>query len=292
MNILLITSFSDSTVENKRIREEVEKMGHNLEVFTTQDFAFSIENSEIKLEGAPNIDNIDLVIVRGILNSIKPLSAYIGYLREKGIKVFDNALSSHQYTINKVSDLLKLASKNIAIPDTYYARDFSEYKKYAEKLGYPFIIKSTGSGKGRGVYKIDNEQELIGFIEGATENEKNAKGYILQQFVEYEHDLRVLIIGDEINVMKRIPGEGEFRANFSLGGSVEIFDLDEEGKTLAKNALAAVDMSVGGVDVLIAKSGERYILEVNHAAGFAGMEEATGKNIGEIYVKNAISKAV
>ncbi|BCX15038.1 MAG: hypothetical protein KatS3mg088_721 [Patescibacteria group bacterium] len=49
-------------------------------------------------------------------------------------------------------------------------------------------------------------------------------------------------------------------------------------------------MSVGGVDILIGEDGSRYILEVNHTAGFVGMEKATGKNIGKIWLENAIVK--
>ena len=36
---------------------------------------------------------------------------------------------------------------------------------------------------------------------------------------------------------------------------------------------------------------KRYILEVNHTAGFLGMEKATGENIGKIFVEHAIAQA-
>jgi glutathione synthase/RimK-type ligase-like ATP-grasp enzyme len=91
--------------------------------------------------------------------------------------------------------------------------------------------------------------------------------------------------------MRRIPGEGEFRANFSLGGSVELFDLDEAGKKMAMKALKAVGLSIGGVDMLITEDNKRYILEVNHTAGFIGMELATSTNIGKIWVEHAIASA-
>jgi glutathione synthase/RimK-type ligase-like ATP-grasp enzyme len=56
-------------------------------------------------------------------------------------------------------------------------------------------------------------------------------------------------------------------------------------------ALTAIDMSVGGVDVLIAEGNKKYILEVNHTAGFVGMEKATGENIGRVFVEHAIANA-
>ena len=92
--------------------------------------------------------------------------------------------------------------------------------------------------------------------------------------------------------MKRIPGEGEFRANFSLGGKVEIFKPDLETRDMALEAMRAVELKVGGVDVLITKDGKKCILEVNHTPGFVGMEEATKENITRKYVELVIEKAV
>jgi len=146
-------------------------------------------------------------------------------------------------------------------------------------------------GKGVGVYKADDEEGLANLVAEFESNEKNPKNYILQEFIPYVYDIRALIIGNDVFAMRRIPGEGEFRANFSLGGAVEPYELDEEGRKLAINALAAINMSVGGVDILITKDGKRYILEVNHNAGFTGMEKATGKNIGKVFVEHAIAEA-
>jgi len=91
--------------------------------------------------------------------------------------------------------------------------------------------------------------------------------------------------------MRRIPAKNEFRANFSLGGSVELFDPQPKTIKLAHQALKAVDMTIAGVDVLITQDNKQYILEVNHTAGFVGMEKATGKNIAKIWLEHAIKTA-
>jgi len=51
--------------------------------------------------------------------------------------------------------------------------------------------------------------------------------------------------------------------------------------------LAAVNLDIGGVDVLITPDGTRYILEANHTPGMLGMEEATGENITREYLEYA-----
>ncbi|MBI2007399.1 MAG: 30S ribosomal protein S6--L-glutamate ligase, partial [Candidatus Blackburnbacteria bacterium] len=82
----------------------------------------------------------------------------------------------------------------------------------------------------------------------------------------------------------------EFRANFSLGGSVRSFELGEEDRKLALTALEKVDLAVGGVDLLITEN-RRYVLEVNHTPGMLGMEAATGENITRAYLEYAVEHA-
>jgi len=289
MKISLITTLP-SLVENKRIEEEVRNLGHEFELIDLGNFNFFIRDGKVNV---PQLEGLstDIIIMRGIFNSIKAISVVVGRLREKGAKIFDNNFLEHRYSIDKVTDLIKLSNAAISVPNTVYVREFKEYKSAIEKVGFPVVIKSSRMGKGANVFKINSPDGLSTFINEAESQEKSAKGYIIQEFIHYKYDLRCLIIGKSVFTMRRIPKEGEFRANFSLGGSVEPFDLDEEGEKLAISALDAVNMSVGGVDILITDDGKRYILEVNHTAGFVGMEEATGKNIGKLYVEHAIAQA-
>lgn len=289
MKIVLLTTHPQ-LVENARLKEEALASGHSFEIVDLNFFKFYIDEEKIDLGGLENV-KADLVIVRGIFSNIKPISVIIDNIRKSGVRVFDNNFVQHKYSIDKVSDLLKLALNGIPIPKTFYSRDFSEYQKAAEEIGFPVVVKLTRAGKGFSVFKLDSKEKLAEFIDDLELQGREAKSYLMQEFVDYEHDLRCLVIGDNVFSMKRIPQEGEFRANFSLGGSVKLFELSEEDKKLAISALKTVDMSVGGVDILIGKDGARYILEVNHTAGFVGMEKATGKNIAQIWLKNAIERA-
>lgn len=289
MKVALVTTLT-TLLENERIREECQKLGHEFELVDLSDFSFSVIG---QVTNFPKVTNLraEVVIIRGIFNSIKPISVAINSLKGKGIRVFDNNFLEHKYSIDKVTDIIKLSLAGIPVPDTVYPRDFENIERHAKKIGFPVVLKSGRMGKGASVFKSDSESELTSLIRKLTEKEKNAKGYILQKYIDYEFDLRCLIVGEKIYTMRRIPKDGEFRANFSLGGSVQAFDLDEEGRTLARKALKAVGMSVGGVDILVGKDGKRYILEVNHTAGFIGMEQALGENIGRVYVEHAVKNA-
>jgi len=289
MKIALITTLPE-LIENKRIEEEVKSLGHEFQLVDLSDFNFLISNSSLVLKKITDL-KADIVIVRGIFSSLKVICTLISDLKERGIKVFDNNFLNHKYSISKTTDMIKLSLAKIPVPDTAFTKDIDDYHTLAEKIGFPLIIKSSRMGKGANIFKIDNKEELEKMIKDIESEDKKAQGYLLQEFIPYVHDLRVLIIGDDIFTMKRIPKKGDFRANFSRGGSVELFDLDEEGKKLALDALQAVDMTVGGVDILIDKDDNRCVLEVNHIAGFVGMEKATDKNIGRLFVEHAIKEA-
>ena len=289
MKIALVTTLP-ALIENKRIKEEVEKLGHKFSLIDMREFGFKVVDGKLTADQITDI-KADVVIVRGVFLAIKTISEIVNSLRTRGVKIFDNNFLEHRYSIDKVTDLVKLAVDGIMVPDCVYSRDFKDYPKLATKLGYPFVLKSSRMGKGASVYKIESEKELNDFVNRAEGEGKSAKSYILQEFIPYICDLRVLVVGDEVYTMRRIPAKGEFRANFSLGGKVETYNLDSEGKRLAIKALSAIDMSVGGVDILITKDDKRYVLEVNHTAGFVGMEKATGENIGKVYVEHAIASA-
>jgi RimK family alpha-L-glutamate ligase len=289
MHIVLITT-KGALEENARIREEITNLGHEFLLLDLKEFEYEISGDKIKVPEFESL-NPDLIIMRGVFNSIKSICAYTEGLKRKGVKVFDNNFLTHKYSINKIADSVKLTMAGIPIPDTYHYHSFDKFLPCAERIGYPIVCKLTRTGKGAGVYKYDSQSDFARYIEKLKGWESEARNFLLQKFVDYQYDLRVLIIGEEMFCMRRIPGKGEFRANFSLGGSVELFDLDEDGKQLARRALNAVEVKVGGVDLLIAKDGKRYILEVNHTPGMLGMEKATGINITRKYVEYAIKNA-
>lgn len=289
MKIVLLTTLS-SLVENQRLAQEAKKMGHSFRLFDLTDLSLEINQNHLWATSLTNL-KADLIIVRGIFSSVRLIAAIIGHWREKGQKVFDNHFLAHGYSIDKVTDLIKLNLAGVPVPDMAYTRNWQDYPRLAKKIDYPLVIKSIRMGKGAWVFKLDSQKKLAAFIDQRQEESQTAQNFILQEFIPYLYDLRVLIIGQHLFAMRRIPGPGEFRANFSLGGEVEPFSLDSEGQKLARLALGAIGMSVGGVDMLITRENKRYILEVNHTAGFVGMEKATGENIGKIYLEHAIEKA-
>lgn len=289
MKIALITTFPEAE-EVERIREESILAGHRFQLIDFVNFKFEIINNKINIKELSNLD-ADVVIIRGIFVSIQTLTPLIDFLHNKNIKVFDNHLSIHNYAINKVADFIKISLANLPMPDTKYSKKFEDFKIMAEELKYPVIIKSTKMGKGASVVKIDNNEELENYIKEYKKEKETSKDLIMQSFVDYKLDLRIFILGDKHYCMRRIPPVGDFRANFSLGGEVELFDLPKDLEDLSFKAIKSVDLEIAGVDILVDKNNKPYLLEVNHTPGMMGIEKATGENITKMYIDYALAHA-
>jgi gamma-F420-2:alpha-L-glutamate ligase len=109
------------------------------------------------------------------------------------------------------------------------------------------------------------------------------KVLIIQEYVDTAPgtDLRVWVIGGKtIVAMKRISGNGDFRANISQGGTAESFEITEEVDYLARETARTLGLQIAGVDLLFDKDGYK-ICEANSSPGFSGMDKYCGQDMAQ-----------
>jgi RimK family alpha-L-glutamate ligase len=128
---------------------------------------------------------------------------------------------------------------------------------------------------GRDFKLVENSQDIEEFF-----TEKHPYNFIAQPFLPTGEDYRVIILGDEVlGAMKRIsPGKGQ-PTNASAGGIVEKVELSKELYELAKRAADVMACEYCGVDIMLDKAGNPYVLEVNRYGMFRAFEEVTGINV-------------
>ena len=153
-----------------------------------------------------------------------------------------------------------------------------------DKFKFPVIVKGSTTHKGKGVFLANSIDEIEKIIKV---NKEISPSFIIREFIPNDGDIRVFTVGYRaIGAMKRIPPEGDFRSNISLGGRGENFDLERypEVKILAEKAAEITGTEIAGVDIILHKeNGNPYILEVNPGPQFTGFEKFTGVNAaGEI----------
>ncbi|BDQ04951.1 MAG: hypothetical protein KatS3mg084_0469 [Candidatus Dojkabacteria bacterium] len=253
-------------------------------------FKLMIESSRLYLNyGEFNIEPgiFDVLIIRGDFASVTNAIVLADYCRSIGIKVFDNNLTRIKYLINKKADYVKLINAGIRVPNTYFFSSLDRFKE--ANLKFPLVMKPPHTGQGYNVMKVESYDDVERIL---LELDKSIQKFMFQEMIEYEHDLRVLTAGDEVvGCMKRIPPEGDFRANFSIGGSVEPFQVNDRIKELAIKAMKACDLLVAGVDILIDKKGEMWLLETNHTPGIEGITQALGRQVADRFTEFMIRHA-
>ena len=101
----------------------------------------------------------------------------------------------------------------------------------------------------------------------------------LQEFIAHEgHDLRLLVIGEQVLGMRR-RNSLDWRTNISRGATAEAFSPDAGLIDLARRAAVAVDAPLAGVDILPGRDGAMYLIEVNAVPGWKALAGATDSDV-------------
>jgi ribosomal protein S6--L-glutamate ligase len=177
-----------------------------------------------------------------------------------------------------------LVKNKINHPKTYQAMSFISYKQIAKELLFPIIAKPVRGRQGMGIKKINNEKNFLKFIK------KNYKGYLVQQYIKTDGDLRVFVVGDEVlGAIKRFVVPGDFRSNVSLGAKAKKVAVTKKIKEISLKAAKAMDFEVAGVD-LIKHKNKYYVIEVNNGPQWQKFKEVTKINPAKKIIDYAINK--
>ena len=148
------------------------------------------------------------------------------------------------------------------IPETHVSRDPGRLKKIIEEFGGAMVVKPLQRFGGEGVIKVsmqdrDNLNSLINYYVQASEPYPRREAIMVQEYLEAvksQGDVRVLLLNGEIlGAMKRIPAEGDFRTNIHAGATAarhEISDSDRRICEHIKPRLIKDRLFFVGVDII------------------------------------------
>ncbi|RLA65888.1 MAG: RimK family alpha-L-glutamate ligase [Epsilonproteobacteria bacterium] len=210
----------------------------------------------------------DFIIARtGPYTSLLDLEI-LDHFKNKGVRLI-NSPQSIKIVNDKFLSLKVLAENNIPVPNT------SLFEPSLE-INFPVVVKTLSGAQGKGVSLCENKQDFKDLL-AKLRGEK----ILVQEFIESSagRDLRVFTVGGRpVACVERTGPSGDFRANFSLGGSVKSYPLTDEIKELAIKTSKILNLDVAGVDLLFA--GDHFkVCEANFSPGFASIEKCTEVNI-------------
>lgn len=137
-----------------------------------------------------------------------------------------------------------------------------------DDFSYPFVAKTArGSALGRGVFLINNNEELKNYLN------QNHPAYI-QTYLPIRRDLRLVVIGNKVvHAYWREAPPGDFRTNVAVGGSIDFDNIPMAAKKLALKTARLCGWDDVGLDIC-RYNGQYYVLEANMKYGREGFRQA------------------
>ncbi len=183
------------------------------------------------------------------------------------------------------------------IPPTLIARDLATIRAFKAEHG-DIILKPLYGNGGAGVFRLDpNDRNLSSLHELFTSMSREP--LIAQKFLPdvAKGDKRVILVdGEPVGAINRVPQAGETRSNMHVGGRPEKIGLTERDREICA-AIGPVLREKGQVFVGIDVIGD-YLTEINVTSptGIQELERFDGTNAAEriwqvIEAKRAMQKA-
>jgi RimK family alpha-L-glutamate ligase len=256
--------------------------GHSATVLPYEGLVAEIGPSSGLQSRSIHLDDMDLVLARiipsGSLEQIVFRVDALHRLEDRGTKVV-NSPRTIERTVDKFWTSALLEQCGIPTPATVVCESPEAAMAAFRSMG-DIIVKPLFGSMGLGMVRV-SEEETAYRVFRVLEQIRGV--YYLQQAIEHDGvDLRVFVIGGRViaAIERRSPG---WRTNLARGGTARSITLTSEQSTLAVRAAAAVGADYAGVDLLPARDGPTYVLEVNGIPGWRGLHQATGIDVaGEL----------
>jgi ribosomal protein S6--L-glutamate ligase len=282
---IAILSRGPNLYSTKRLKEEGEALGHQVDVIDTlhcyMDITSSCPTVRYKGEELPRYDSL--------IPRIGASVTFYGTAVARQFEVMGTFNINESVAISRSRDKLRsmqlLARRGIGMPRTGFASQPDDIKDLIKNVGgAPVVIKLLEGTQGIGVVLAETAKAAESIIEAFMGIKANI---LVQEFIKEANgaDIRCLVLGGKvIAAMKRQAAEGEFRSNLHRGGSAQVVKLTKQERETAINAAKAMGLNFCGVDLLQSESGPK-VMEVNSSPGLEGIEKATGKNIARLVIE-------
>uniref|UniRef100_A0A7C4W3R6 RimK family alpha-L-glutamate ligase n=1 Tax=Geoglobus ahangari TaxID=113653 RepID=A0A7C4W3R6_9EURY len=214
------------------------------------------------------IDKFDSVFIRATTDPLFTSYVVSRLAEEMGKKVIDDS-ESIRVCSNKVALYYRLKKNSIPIPKTIpFFGDFENLESYANKLGFPLVVKAPNSRFSLYVEKANNYDELVKITKRFM---RRSKALILQEYMPTAFDWRVGVLeGESIYACKYFMPKGGWRVRDSIEGrkvwgkvkAVKVENLPKKLRKIAERAAKSVGNGLYGVDIKEV-DGDYYVIEVN-----------------------------
>jgi RimK family alpha-L-glutamate ligase len=268
----------------RELTRALEARGHTGTIVPYEGLVASIGRRSGLRSRAADLDRADAVLARiipsGSLEQIMYRVDALHRLEDRGVRVV-NSPRAIERTVDKFWTSSLLEQCGIPTPDTIVCETPDEAFAAFRELK-DVIVKPLFGSMGLGMVRVSDEEMAFRVFKTIEQ----IRGiYYLQRTVDHDgRDIRAFVIGGRVLAAVERRSQG-WRTNLSRGARGLPVDLPEAWSALAVRAAAAVGAEYAGVDLLPARDGTAYIIEVNGIPGWEGLQKATGVDVAGALVE-------
>ena len=225
------------------------------------------------------------IIPAGSLEQIISRVDALHALEERGIPVI-NSPRTIERTVDKLWTTALLAHAGLPVPETVVCEHPDEAMAAFRTLG-DVIVKPLFGSMGLGMVRVTTE-EMAFRVFRTLETLRSV--YYLQRAIDHDGcDVRAFVVGGRVigAIERSAPG---WKTNLARGGRARAVTLPAARLEAALAAAKAVGADYAGVDLLPARDGTVYVVEINGIPGWRGLQEATSSDVAGAIVEHLLER--
>ncbi len=213
---------------------------------------------------------------------------------KEGIQVVPSARAVN-FTMNRRA-IRDLASRDLGLRTAkyFYAKTFDEFKKAADEIGFPCVVKPLMSSSGHGQSYVHNDDELEQAFREAMEGSRgDVKEVIIEEFIDFESEFTLLTVTQKNAPTIFCPPIGHVQKGGDYRESWQPYKISEEALKQAQHMAdqvtkALTGYGIWGVEFFLTRQGEVIFSELSprpHDTGMVTLGHTTNLSEFELHFR-------
>ena len=219
----------------------------------------------------------------------------------EGIQVVPSARAVN-YTMNRRA-IRDLAAKELGLRTAkyFYAKTFDEFKRAADEIGFPCVVKPLMSSSGHGQSYVHNDDELqMAFHDAMEEGRGDVKEVIIEEFIDFQSEFTLLTVTQKHGPTIFCPPIGHVQKGGDYRESWMPYDISDEALHQAQHIAAEVTQAltgygIWGVEFFLTKQGEVIFSELSprpHDTGMVTLSHCTNLSEFELHFRAVMGLSI
>lgn len=213
---------------------------------------------------------------------------------KEGIQVVPSARAVN-FTMNRRA-IRDLASHELGLRTAkyFYAKTFDEFKKAADEIGFPCVVKPLMSSSGHGQSYVHNDDELEQAFREAMEGSRgDVKEVIIEEFIDFESEFTLLTVTQKNAPTIFCPPIGHVQKGGDYRESWQPYKISDEALKQAQHMAIKVTKALTGYDIwgvefFLTRQGEVIFSELSprpHDTGMVTLGHTTNLSEFELHFR-------